>query len=230
MTSTATPAKSPVVPHFEFTPGARYWVGEIGGYLLPHQYEAVNPQFNAKPHLLGHFSQAVDVVTVPSSLHEGKSFQAFVWQPYAGKGSYATSGLDEVFIQTNFGIFCIMPEDEQKNIRDIIAKTIPKILNYPGGGYAVAPDCQPSVRNGKFYWGDKIRVATHDGVTTTEDSRVMDAIRNRIEAKSSKPINTKLSHRGVEILMVGTYENVPYTVTKAPANKSGYKSAITLKF
>jgi hypothetical protein len=233
MNTPDAPNASFVVPHFEFTAGARYWVGELFGYLLDFQYKAVERQFAEKRHLEGHFSRAVDVLTVPSGLHEGKTFQVFVWKPYAGKGSYWTTGLETPMfptIQTNHGFFCVMPKDEQKQIRDTIAKTIPKILNYPGGGYVTAPECQPHVRNGKFYWGNSINVNSDDGDQTGEHRRVMNGIRIRTETKSSKPINTLLSHRKVEILMVDMYEELKYSIAEAPKNKSGYKSAITLHF
>lgn len=218
------------MPTFEFIPGARYWVGEFFGYLLSAQMAAAEPQFAEKPHITGHFSNAVDVLTLPSSLHEGRTFQVLVWKPYAGNGTYSTYGLSDPFIQTNQGYFCVMPEDEQKNIRDTIAKTIPAILTYPGGGYASAPDCQPILRNGKFLWGDKIGVKTADYELTNEVRRILTAVRNRASAKSTKGINTKLSTAFIEIVMLDFFESQKYAVEQAPQNKSGYKSAITLIF
>lgn len=230
MNTPDAPNASSVVPHFEFSPGARYWVGELFGYLLDKQKDEVLRQFAAKQHLYGHFSGAVDVITVPSALRRGKTFQVFVWKPYAGKDSYVAHGLDTVFIQTNVGYFCIMPENEQKHIRDTIAKTIPAILNYPGGGYVTAPDCQPTVRNGKFKWGNRVNVSGADLILTSEHRRLEQVFGKRIQKRSEKPVSTKLSPRDIEIYMVSQYEEQPYSVDIIAKNKSGYKSAITLHF
>jgi hypothetical protein len=209
---------------FSYTPGAKYWIGDFINGLPDKQREALQAQLDAA----GGRAELTNLYTVPSETTPGATFEIFAWPPFAGnQGYFLMDGPARRISQVNvqYQLIGILPLAEREAISLHWPEEV-RPLTEPNN-IIIAPDEPPIIKDGKFYWGNYY-ITDYEIDLWPIDRKLMTAMSARIDSKSSKVFNTRRSEERCAEIATKFYPETKFKIEKAKANKSGYKSSVSV--